>query len=149
MAAIVPYVFGSVYNASKAAVHAYSQTLRLELEPFGVRVMVAITGGVQSRIARAERTLPDTSLYLDIDDAFQRRVKHSQEGAMATDVYAQGVVDAALRERPRKWLWRGQKAWLVWLVRAWIGTWVFDLILPRMFGLEILKRLAEGKRKRV
>lgn len=52
VAAIVPYVFGSVYNASKAALHAFSNTLRLELEPFGVRVLVVVTGGVKSRIAR-------------------------------------------------------------------------------------------------
>jgi 1-acylglycerone phosphate reductase len=29
VAAVMPYVFGSVYNASKAALHAYSNTLRL------------------------------------------------------------------------------------------------------------------------
>lgn len=29
LAAVTPYVFGSSYNASKAAVHAYSDTLRL------------------------------------------------------------------------------------------------------------------------
>lgn len=31
----LPYVFGSVYNASKAALHSYNRTLRVELEPFG------------------------------------------------------------------------------------------------------------------
>ncbi|KAI4125356.1 MAG: hypothetical protein LQ347_005399, partial [Umbilicaria vellea] len=61
VAAIIPYVFGSVYNASKAALHAYSNTLRVELEPFGVKVMTVVTGGVQSRIARTERWLPQGS----------------------------------------------------------------------------------------
>jgi 1-acylglycerone phosphate reductase len=32
---IIPYVFGSVYNASKAALHSFSDTLRVELAPFG------------------------------------------------------------------------------------------------------------------
>ena len=32
---IIPYVFGSVYNASKAALHSWSDTLRVELAPFG------------------------------------------------------------------------------------------------------------------
>lgn len=35
IAGVMPYPFGSTYNASKAAVHAYSDTLRLELAPFG------------------------------------------------------------------------------------------------------------------
>jgi 1-acylglycerone phosphate reductase len=31
----MPYVFGSVYNASKAALHSLSDTMRIELAPFG------------------------------------------------------------------------------------------------------------------
>lgn len=34
IAAIMPYPFGSAYNASKAALHSYGNTLRLELAPF-------------------------------------------------------------------------------------------------------------------
>jgi 1-acylglycerone phosphate reductase len=127
VAGIVPYAFGSVYNASKAAVHAYSRTLRLELEPFDVRVMVVVTGGVQSNIARTHRTLPDDSLYLPIVGDFERRLTHSQEGAMSNDVYASGVVAAALKKKPVKWLWRGNKAFLVYFVRA--------VRSPHIFGI--------------
>lgn len=118
LAGVVPYVFGSVYNASKAALHAYSRTLRLELEPFDVRVMVVVTGGVKSNIARTHRVLPEGSLYWPILGDFERRQTHSQEGAMGHDEYAKGVVREALKGRPTKWLWRGNKAWLVWFVRA-------------------------------
>jgi len=143
LAAVVPYVFGSVYNASKAALHAYSQTLRLELEPFDVRVLVVVTGGVKSRIARNKRLLPEGSLYVEIEGDFQRRVVHSQDGAMPTEVYARGVVSEALKApwRQRKWLWRGNKSFLVWFGSAFFGGWVFDHILPRMFGLDKLRRL--------
>jgi 1-acylglycerone phosphate reductase len=148
VAAIVPYVFGSVYNASKAAVHAYSQTLRLELEPYDVKVMVVVTGGVQSNIARTHRVLPEGSLYLPLLDDFERRLKHSQAGAMPHDLYARGVVAAALKSRPTKWLWRGNRAWLVWFVKNFLGSWMFDLLLPRMFGLDRLKALVRGKSKK-
>ena len=47
LAAVTPYVFGSVYCASKGAVVSYSRTLRVELQPFGVRVMVAMAGTVR------------------------------------------------------------------------------------------------------
>ncbi|KAI9050523.1 hypothetical protein LZ554_005684 [Drepanopeziza brunnea f. sp. 'monogermtubi'] len=147
VAAVTPYVFGSVYNASKAALHSWSETLRLEIEPFGVRVLVVVTGGVKSRIARTERALPAGSLYVEIDADFQRRVKHSQEGAMAADVYAQGVVKEALRSgwATKKLYWRGNKSGLIWLVRNWIGAWVFDLVLPRMFGLGRLAKLIRAR----
>ena len=179
MAAIAPYVFGSVYNASKAALHSWSHTLGLELEPFGVRVMVVITGGVKSRIARTERVLPENSLYLEVGKEFERRVLHSQEGAMPNEgkfvfgsdifllwerclmlsillvkvganhdiVYAKGVVAAALKKNPTKWLWRGHKTLLVRFVSGWAGSWLFDFALPRMFGLARLKALLKAKMK--
>lgn len=149
LAAIIPYVFGSIYNASKAALHAYSQTLRLELEPYNVRVLVVVTGGVKSRIARTERLLPDDSLYLEIKGDFGRRVTHSQAGAMGTETYAKGVVIEALKPvwRQRKWLWRGNMTFPVWLASRVIGAWVFDLVLPRMFGLNRLKWLLKSKKK--
>lgn len=33
--AVLPYAFGSSYNAAKAALHQYGNTLRVELAPFG------------------------------------------------------------------------------------------------------------------
>lgn len=146
--AVVPYVFGSVYNASKAALHAYSQTLRLELEPYDVRVLVVVTGGVQSNIARTKRKLPEGSLYLDINEDFQRRVSHSQDGAMRNDAYAKSVVNEALKPawRQKKWLWRGNKSFLIWFVQNWLGSWAFDWVVPRMFGLDRLRKLVRIKR---
>jgi len=35
VAAVAPYVFGSPYSSSKAALAAFNDALRLELEPFG------------------------------------------------------------------------------------------------------------------
>ena len=107
-----------MYNASKAALHAYSQTLRLELEPFDVRVMVVVTGGVQSNIARTHRVLPKDSLYLPIAGGFEKRQMISQQGAVSNDVYAQSVLAAALKPKPVKWLWRGNQAFFVWFVSA-------------------------------
>ena len=49
LAAVMPYVFASCYSATKAALHSYSNTLRLELAPFGVRVVTVVTGGVKSK----------------------------------------------------------------------------------------------------
>jgi len=146
--AVIPYVFGSVYNASKAALHAYSRTLRLELEPFDIKVMVVVTGGVQSNIARRKRVLPPGSLYTDIVTDFERRTNHSQEGAMDNKDYARGVVNEALKKSPKKWVWRGHKSFLIWLASRWVGSWIFDMIFPRMFGLDRLKAIVSGRDKK-
>lgn len=34
---VVPYIYGASYNASKAALHAYGNTLRAEMKPFKYR----------------------------------------------------------------------------------------------------------------
>ncbi|KAH8655050.1 short chain dehydrogenase/reductase-like protein [Tricladium varicosporioides] len=159
VATYIPYVFGSMYNASKAALHAYSNCLRLELEPFGVRVLVVVTGGVESRIARTDRELPPASIYTEVDVEYQRRVKHSQQNAMTAEEYARGVVEKALGSggvgrggvwywlkaraglgEGKKYYWRGNMTKLIWFVKTWLGDWAFDMVLPGMFGLRRLKK---------
>ncbi|KAK5014452.1 NADPH-dependent 1-acyl dihydroxyacetone phosphate reductase [Cryomyces antarcticus] len=147
LAGIMPYVFGSVYNASKAALHAYSNTLRVELAPFGVKVVTIVTGGVKSRIARTERMLPEGSLYVPIEEEYQRRTKHSQEGAMPNEAYARSVVSQVLKPSPPKWVWEGNKAWLVWFIDAFLPKGFMDLVFTRMFNLWKLNDYTSMKKK--
>ncbi|KAJ4132371.1 NADPH-dependent 1-acyl dihydroxyacetone phosphate reductase [Fusarium falciforme] len=48
---VAPYLFGAIYSSTKGAINTYSRALRLEFNPFNVRVMVAVTGTVKSHIA--------------------------------------------------------------------------------------------------
>lgn len=140
IAGIVPYVFGSIYNASKAALHSYSSTLRLELEPFNVRVMVVVTGGVKSNIARTDRTLAADSLYLDIEGHYLRRLKHSQETGVDTVKYAKEVVAEVIKPSPPKTIWKGYFAFGVWILTRLFGLSFFEIAFRRMFGLNKLKK---------
>ncbi|KAH2682717.1 hypothetical protein KXW53_003142 [Aspergillus fumigatus] len=128
---VMPYVFGSVYNASKAALHSLSDAMRIELAPFGVKVTTVITGGVQSRIAREDRQLAPDSLYKGILPENNRRVRHSQEGAMSRDAYAESVVARIVRHSGqrsyKKWIWEGNKSKLIqFLVGGWLWFGLFD-----------------------
>ncbi|OBT78632.1 hypothetical protein VF21_02236 [Pseudogymnoascus sp. 05NY08] len=146
--AVTPYVFGAVYNATKGALQAYSNTLRLELAPFGVRVILVVTGGVQSRIARTDRTLGEDSLYLPINEEYLRRVKHSQEGAMPTKAYSASVVHEVLKSNPPNWVWQGNRSWIIWFLDRFAPRSVWDYIFPSMFGLARLRQIV-AKRERV
>ncbi|KAI9797283.1 MAG: hypothetical protein M1833_005579 [Piccolia ochrophora] len=146
-AGIMPYVFGATYNASKAALHAYSNTLRLELAPFDVKVVTIVTGGVQSRIARTERSLPEGSLYTPINDAYQSRLTHSQRNAMPTVDYARSVVNQVTKSRPPRWVFEGGKSWLMWFLDTYAPRSVWDWIFPRMFGLNRLRKPAMAQKK--
>ena len=147
LAGEIPYVFGSVYNASKAALHAYSDTLRVELAPFDVKVMVVVTGGVQSNIARTHRELPEGSLYRPLETEYRRRQVHSQEAAMETTVYAEGVVKAALKAKPARTLWRGHHAWNVWLLLTLMPRMFWDYYFNKVFNLTKLANLVKSQKK--
>src|SRR4051794_27765077 len=49
VAGVAPFPFQSLYNASKAAVNHLTASLRLEMEPLGVKVILVLTGGVKTR----------------------------------------------------------------------------------------------------
>lgn len=132
----MPYVFGSVYNASKAALHSYSDTLRVELAPFGVRVVTVVTGGVKSNIARTKRDLPPNSIYLPIKEEYTHRQTHSQANGIANEQYARSVVRQILGSPSKDTIWDGGSSWLVWFISGFFPRWVMvwlchDLILVR------------------
>ncbi|KAH0831651.1 hypothetical protein AYO21_01850 [Fonsecaea monophora] len=154
LAGVIPYVFGGVYNASKAALHAYANTLRVELAPFDVKVITVVTGGVKSRInSHVKRVLPEDSLYAPLEDNYIRRQGHSQEGAMPAAAYAESVVKQVLPgagpwpwswllgDARRNWIWEGNKSWLVYFVSGgYTWTTVFDRYMNWLFQLHKLKR---------
>ncbi|KAI4227803.1 MAG: hypothetical protein L6R36_002156 [Xanthoria steineri] len=109
VAGVVPYAFGSVYNASKAALHSYSGSLRVEVAPLGVHVITVVTGGVKSRISRVSRALAPDSAYKAMEADYQARQVHSQTVGMETKAYAQSVVKQVLAAEG--WLWRTRTIW--------------------------------------
>ena len=149
VAGCIPYAWGSVYNASKAALHSYSAALRVEVAPLGVHVITVITGGVKSRIARVKRTLQNDSAYKVLEDDYQKRQTHSQDVGMETEVYAKEVVKKVLEAEG--WLWRtktiwaggsaGTVRWLSWILPEIVSEWV----ISRMFGFNKLQRV-EGEK---
>lgn len=119
----MPYVFGSVYCATKAALHGYTDTLRLELAPFDVRVVNVITGGVKSNIARTERALKPDSIYLPVQEDYERRLTHSQSLGVPTDEYAKTVV-AQVTGTKKETIWAGARSWLIWWLTGYMPKWV-------------------------
>lgn len=142
IAAIIPYAWGSVYNASKAALHAYSDALRIEVAPLGVHVITVVTGGVKSRISRVNRSLVEESAYKMIEGAYQKRQMYSQTVGMDTKAYAQQVVGQVLGAKG--WLWTTRKIWagggaeLVMWLHWFLPERAIERIISRMFGFDEL-----------
>lgn len=161
VAAVSAYVFGSIYCASKGALVSYSRTLRGELRPLGVRVLICMTGTVKSNTATQKtRSLPEGSYYERVSDLFQRRLTWSQNNeTMPGDVFAKGLVDQALGwEVPlwmrawfpgarRDWVWRGGTARLMYWGWTLLGEWIVDVVTWRKFGLAKLQKIVDEERK--
>ncbi|KAI1359675.1 NAD(P)-binding protein [Xylaria arbuscula] len=152
LSSITPYLFGSVYCASKAAINAYSRTLRLELAPLGVRVMVSMTGTVKSNTAsQGHRVLPENSVYQRIKHIFEWRLVWSQGNeTMDTATFAKKLVADSLKpERPLwlrtwfgrpDWFWYGGMARVAWFGHS-LGEWAVDAICWNKFRMPEIMRL--------
>lgn len=151
VAGCFPYAWGSIYNASKAALHSYSAALRIEVAPLGVHVITVVTGGVKSRIARVKRSLQEDSAYKELEDNYQKRQIYSQEVGMERELYAKEVVKKVLVTEG--WLWRTKTIWaggsagtVRWLILILPPT-VVEWIISRMFGFNKLQGV-EGEKVR-
>ncbi|KAK5126707.1 hypothetical protein LTR85_009641 [Meristemomyces frigidus] len=145
LAGKMPYAFGSVYGASKAALHSYSDALRLELAPFDVRVVTIVTGGVISNISRTHRTLAEGSLYAPLAKAYEERQTHSQANGIPNEQYAASVVRQVLTRPSKDTIWEGGKSWLVWFISSFFPRKVMDIAMTRMFSLNKLRQESSKK----
>jgi len=145
IAAMVPVAFSSAYNASKAALLSYGDTLRVEMAPFGVQVITVVTGGVVSNIILSEQhfDINPESLYYPMRDLYISGSSSAGQAAITpTDDYARYVVSQTMQARPRLWLWRGSYAFIAW-VWSFMPTGYTDGVISRHYGLDIFrKRLA-------
>ena len=154
LAGVMPYVFASVYAATKAALHAYSDTLRVELAPLGVRVITIVTGGVKSNIARTHRELPPGSFYVPIADQYEKRLTLSQQLGMDTRQYAKSCVAHVIGGESwyglvtKRWVWEGKMSWLVWFGWTYLPRGVLDWYFTNRFNLNNLKGTAGPDKKR-
>jgi NAD(P)-dependent dehydrogenase (short-subunit alcohol dehydrogenase family) len=97
---VVTTPFAGVYCASKAALHALSDAMRMELAPLGVRVVTVQPGGIASKFGDAGAAnvrLPEDSPYMPVEKFVRGRAKASQRDATSVDVFAREVVDALLQ----------------------------------------------------
>jgi 1-acylglycerone phosphate reductase len=125
-----PVPWQGYYNASKAAVNLLSDNLRIELKPFGVKVINVVTGGVKTHFFdnQPPTKLPENSLY----SAGRKEVEWAANGrivekdAMHVEQYAEMVVKNALKRRPKVIQWAGPSPFLIWFFATflWDTFWV-------------------------
>ncbi|KAJ2744513.1 NADPH-dependent 1-acyl dihydroxyacetone phosphate reductase [Coemansia sp. BCRC 34301] len=126
-----------VYAATKAAVHAYSDALRMELCPFGVSVVVVAPGSVRSNLVanHGANLLEQDSKYARARGAVEMRAELSQAGdSMAAQEFARSVVSRILSSsRLPAYITCGTHAAVMWLM-YYVPPIIRDRIFAIRFG---------------
>ncbi|KAK8868414.1 short chain dehydrogenase [Apiospora arundinis] len=164
--------FQSVYNASKAALAMFSQTLRMEIAPFGIRVVELKTGGVRTNIIANNNVhkgglsgkgppeptvapssagaghLPTDSIYAPARSVVEYAL--SQEGladrGITPEQWAREVAALLLGGNPPQVIWKGESAASAWAATL-LPSWVFEGFLKNMTKLDEVERIIKTSRK--
>jgi NADP-dependent 3-hydroxy acid dehydrogenase YdfG len=132
--------FAGAYCSSKAAVHSISDAMRIELAPFGIRVVTIQPGAIQSHFGQtAARSIDkfrsDSSQYNKYAAFIEQRAFASQQGATSAEALAVKVVDTLLSPNPPSLIRIGKKSILLPLLQRILPQSLQDAILARQFGL--------------
>jgi NAD(P)-dependent dehydrogenase (short-subunit alcohol dehydrogenase family) len=137
--------FGSLINASKSAFGTFSDTLRLELHPFGLRVCVVEPGAIKTpavektlgNVEAVVRNLPTSGAaqYGEMLKRFARRAYAREMNGSPPEVVAQAVHHALTARRPRTRYRVGKHASLLATLSTVLPDRLRDAILFRIVGL--------------
>lgn len=130
------------YTASKFALEAIGDALRIELRPWGIEVVLIEPGVVDTDIWRtAEETVDETAealspaqreLYDDHITTFRRMVPHLRRGGAAPEKVAATIERALTADRPRERYLVGADARAQLVAQALLPRRVFDAALARL-----------------
>jgi len=141
---IVTTPFAGAYCASKAAFHAVSDALRMELSPFGIDVITVKPGGIVSDFgARAAEETENIILgddYLPIKEDIMLRAKSSQIGAMPADKFARKVVKIIADGKTPADIYLGTMSFLLPFMKKIFPIKTLDSFLNKRFGIDKLKK---------
>jgi NAD(P)-dependent dehydrogenase (short-subunit alcohol dehydrogenase family) len=133
--------FNGAYHASKWAIEAVGESLRQELRPWGIEVVLIEPGSVATPIwgkgaARADEFLASLpaasgSLYGERLEAFRAQVLATAERGIDADEVAAAIETALTTARPRTRYLIGRDAKIQARIRQLIPDRLFDRLVAR------------------
>ncbi len=132
--------FAGAYCASKAAVHALSDALRLELAPFGIGLMEVQPGAIASSFGanaslEAEQLIGEGSPWWPLRAGIRARAKASQDQPTPAEQFARQLLAAVQRPRRPRLLRLGNGSRALPLLATLIPKGLLEAVLKRRFGL--------------
>lgn len=128
-------LLGAWYHATKHALEGWSDCLRLELAPFGIKVVVVEPGIIETAFGNvaAESVLKQSGsgAYAKLAQAVARATKNAYGHGRGTEpsVIADVVSKAVKADKPRTRYVVGKYARPMIMMRYWLGDRMFDRIV--------------------
>jgi short-subunit dehydrogenase len=137
---LVTLPFFGVYNSTKYAVESLSDSLRVELAPFGIQVSLIEPGVIDTGFT--DRSMLELSRFRSADSRYAPVLARAEEMRRMSDRSAVGpacisraIEQAATARRPRaRYIAPLRAAWTVAIVRRLPTRWV-DFIMRQALGL--------------
>ena len=137
--------FGGGLNSSKAAFESISDSMRMELRPWGIRVLLVSPGSIRTAaeaklLADSEATVASFSadgkaLYASSYRAFVRALLRLESRGVGPEVVADTVVRALTARNPKRHYPVGPKSRLLPLLFTTLPGAVADALRLRLFGV--------------
>lgn len=136
--------FSGPYCASKAALHALSDSMRMELAPFGVKVVIVQPGAIESDFGNNANKALDSSnniseRYAPLREQIEARAHASQVDATPAVNFAMQLVDMIDGDRLKPVIRIGNKSRMMPFLKRWLPTPMLDKIFSKKFGLHRFK----------
>lgn len=135
--------FQGAYAASKAAAGSITESLRIELAPFNIRVINLLTGVIRTNFTSMPEykgaKLPPNSIYNLAKDAIEKTWNDNPDGKTEPADWAKQVVQDLSQTKPPYLVARGSQASLARFVTL-LPTGLLDGTLKKMVGLDVLEK---------
>ncbi len=148
--------FAGLLNASKSAFGCFSDTLRLELSPFGIRVITIEPGSIAT--PAVDKTLGDVEgvvgnlpaqgreQYAATLRRVTRRAYEREKNGSPAEVVARAVHHAMTSDHPRIRYRVGKDARVIAVLPRIFPDWLLDIVRYRALGLQGQFSSVESKR---
>lgn len=136
--------FEGAYSASKAAAGSLTEVMRLELQPFGIRVINLVTGGVRTNLFSNAPSveLPPESLFNVAKEAVEKAMWAGSGANMdrfaEPTAWAKHTVKDLSKANPPWQIWRGTFAIIIRLLSC-LPVGVLDGPLKRATNLYVVE----------
>lgn len=135
--------FSGIYCASKSAVHAMDDAMRMELAPFNIRVLTVQPGAIKSSFGNtASKSVAgfnggDNSFYSPIADAIQKRAQSSQENPTSAEEFSEKLISEIMFGK-KEVVRIGRMSGYIPFIAKWFPKSLLDKMLSKKFSLNKL-----------